>query len=297
MNMHRVTQHRLASRLGACLVGLTLLMPSTVAQSGVALGEVAAGQLKEISGLAASRRHPGVLYVHNDGSDGRLFGIGTNGQTVAVFELAAKVTDLEDIAIGPGPEPGVPHLYVGDIGDNDRRRSTVAVYRLPEPDLPSGTTAKRPAPLTTFDTLRLRYPDGAHDAEAVLCDPRTGDLLIATKEKRRSRIYLAPANRLAAGAEVALTLLWEVPVADVSAGDISPDGHHLILRRENAAFLWTRGAEEPLLKALARPSRRVAVIGPPTEPNGEALAWRPDGTGYYTLSEGKRQPVYFFALP
>lgn len=295
--MQRVRQHRLASRLGTCLLGLALLMPAALAQSGVALGEVAAGQLKEISGLAASRRHPGVLWVHNDGSDGRLFAIGTNGPTVAVFELGAEVTDLEDIAIGPGPEPDAPHLYVGDIGDNDRRRSAVAVYRLPEPDLPAGTTAKRPAPLTTFDTLRLRYPDGAHDAEAVLCDPRTGDLLIATKEKRRSRIYVAAANRLAAGAEVVLALLREVPVADVSGGDISPDGQRVILRRENAAFLWTRGAGESLVTALARPSRRVAVIGPPGEPNGEAIAWRPDGAGYYTLSEGKRQPVYYFALP
>ena len=42
--------------------------------------------------------------------------------------------------------------------------------------------------------------------------------------------------------------------------------------------------------------RRMAVIGPPVEPNGEAIAWSADGRGYYTLSEGKRQPIYYFRV-
>lgn len=284
-------------RLTALLAALALLVPSAVAQPGVALGEVAAGQLKEISGLAASRRHLGVLWVHNDGADGRLFAIRTNGQTAAVFELGAPISDLEDIAVGPGPEPNVPHLYVGDIGDNDARRRAIAVYRLPEPDLPSGTTAKRPAPLNVFEKLKLRYPDSPHDAEALLCDPQTGDLLVATKQKKRSRLYLAPAARLTDRAEIVLAFVREIPVPDVSAGDISPDGQRILVRRENAAFLWTRAPGESLAAAVGRVSRRVPVIGPPQEPNGEAIAWRPDGAGYYTLSEGKRQPIYYFPLP
>lgn len=295
--MRRVKKQHRSNWLVICLAGLTLLMPSTFGQTGVPLGEVAAGQLKEISGLAASRRHPGILWVHNDGADGRLFAIRTNGQTVAVFQLTAPITDLEDTAVGPGPAPDVPHLYVGDIGDNDGRRRSISVYRLPEPDLPSGTTAKRPALLSGFDTLTLRYPDGAHDAEVLLCDPQTGDLLVATKEKKRSRIYRAPSDQLAGGAEILLSWLGAVPVADASAGDIAPDGQRILLRRENAAFLWTRSPGEPLAAALGRPSRRVAVVGPPAEPNGEAIAWRPDGGGYYTLSEGKRQPIYYFPLP
>jgi len=260
------------------------------------LGEVAGGQLKEISGLAASRRHPGILWAHNDGPDGRLFAIRTNGTTAAVFELAASVTDLEDIAIGPGPTPGMPYLYVGDIGDNDSTRRSIRVYRLPEPDLRDGTSARKPAPLNEFETIALRYPDGPHDAEALLCDPRTGDVLIATKQKRRSRLYLAPAGQLTTGAEVRLVWLREIPFADISAGDLSPDGQHLLLRREDGAWMWSRGLGETMAAALANPPRRMPVIGPPTEPNGEAIAWSTDGRGYYTLSEGKRQPIYYFRV-
>ena len=260
------------------------------------LGEVAGGQLKEISGLAASRRHPGILWAHNDGPDGRLFAIRTNGTTAAVFELAASVTDLEDIAISPGPAPGTPYLYVGDIGDNDNTRRSIRVYRLPEPDLRDGTSARKPAPLNEFETIALRYPDGPHDAEALLCDPRTGDVLIATKQKRRSRLYLAPAGQLMTGAEVRLVWLREIAFGDISAGDLSPDGRHLLLRREDGAWMWPRGPGETMAAALANPPRRMLVVGPPTEPNGEAIAWSADGRGYYTLSEGKRQPIHYFRV-
>ena len=43
--------------------------------------------------------------------------------------------DWEDIAVGPGPEPGVSYVYIGDIGDNLRLRSTISLLRFPEPDL------------------------------------------------------------------------------------------------------------------------------------------------------------------
>jgi len=246
--------------------------------------------------MAASRRHPGILWVHNDGADGRLFAIRTNGQTAAVFRLAATITDLEDIAIGPGPAAGAPHLYVGDIGDNQGERRSIRVYRLPEPDLRPGTSARNPAELDGFDTIALRYADGPHDAEALCCDPRTGELFIATKQKRKSRLYVAPASRLTNGAEVSLVFLREVPCADVSAGDISPAGQHLLLRRENAAWLWSCSPGETVAAAMGKPARRVAVLGPPEEANGEAIAWSADGRGYYTLSEGKRQPIYYFPL-
>jgi hypothetical protein len=33
------------------------------------------------------------------------------------------------------------------------------------------------------------------------------------------------------------------------------------------------------------------------EPQGEAVAFTPDGTGYYTLGEGEDQPIYFYGEP
>ena len=88
----------------------------------------------------------------------------------------------------PGRRPnGRPLLYVGDIGDNASRRASIDVYRVPEPRV--GAAASAPAA-----RLRLRYPDGAHDAEALLVDPLRGDLVIVTKVLGAARAYRASAR-------------------------------------------------------------------------------------------------------
>jgi hypothetical protein len=275
-------------------IAFGVVLPLLLAQPGILCGRVIQDQLKEISGTAASRRHAGILWVHNDGADARLFAVRTNGLLVAVFRLAAAVEDLEDIAAGPGPAAKDPCLYLGDIGDNDLRRKSIRVYCFPEPDLPQVGAAKPPILLTQFDSFVLRYPDGPRDAETLMFDPRAGDLIVATKQKRKARVYVAPAIRLRNGADIILVPCGEIAFAEASAGDISPDGSRILLRREDAAVLWTRKPDESLASTLGRAPRPAAVVGPPGESNGESVAWSPDGRGYYTLSEGKRPPIYCF---
>jgi hypothetical protein len=260
----------------------------------IELGVVDGKKLKELSGMVASRRTPGILWVHNDGSKGGLFALSTNGTLVATFKLNLEVTDLEDIAIGPGPGGDSPCLYVGDIGDNDQERSSVKVYRFPEPSLDSIRRAKQTVLIQEFETFNLDYPGKSHNAEALLVDPQSGDLFIVTKEKKRARVYLARKAELRPGRITKLTLVTELPCPQVSAGDISPNGNEIILRRENTAWLWQRRQGESIAAALARPPKPAAVIGPPAEPNGESITFSADGAGYYTLSEGPRQPIYFF---
>lgn len=260
----------------------------------VELGSIEAKKLKEVSGAVAGRRNPGVLWVHNDGARARLFALSTNGAVRATFKLQAEVTDAEDIAIGAGPVPHLPYLYLGDIGDNQAERRSVRVYRFPEPPLPPGEAVEEPRAITDVELLVLTYPDRPHDAEALWVDPLTGDLYLATKQKKRSRIYRATPEALRPGGTTRLAFVAETSFANVSGGDISPDGAWLILRREEAAVMWQRVGEEDWAAVFARPPCPVPVVGPPREPNGESLAFAPDGTGYYTVSEGKREPIFFF---
>ena len=91
--------------------------PLTAAPFGgpVPMGVVQYDPLREASGLVASRSHPGVLWAHNDsGDDPRLYALTTSGRHLGVFTLdGAEARDWEDLAIGPGPEPGVDYLYAG----------------------------------------------------------------------------------------------------------------------------------------------------------------------------------------
>src|SRR5262245_40329510 len=99
------------------------------------LGRIKPEQLREISGLAVSRLNPGILWLHNEGDSGHLVAVSTSGKLAAVLKCRAAIKDLEEIAIGPGPEKEVDYLYLGDVGDNDVKRREIQVVRFPEPNL------------------------------------------------------------------------------------------------------------------------------------------------------------------
>src|SRR4051812_21724822 len=103
-------------------------------------GHVATPAATELSGLVLSRAHRGVLWTHNDSGDrARGFAIAPDGRLLGeVAVTGAENFDWEDIAIGPGPGSR-DTLYVGDIGDNVAQRSDIAVYRMQEPAVDSGT--------------------------------------------------------------------------------------------------------------------------------------------------------------
>ena len=259
------------------------------------LGKIKAPELEETSGLAASRLNPDVLWLHNDGDSGQLFAVSTSGKLAAFLSCKTPIKDLEDIAIGPGPQQGVDYLYLGDIGDNDGRRREIRVVRFPEPNL----AGQRGLQLTVADAeeIRLTYPDGPHDAEALLIEPVTGDLFIVTKEKNGARLYTVGGAELKAGAVAKLRAAGKLDVDEVSAGAISPDGRHILLRREKEGWLWKRKAGESVADALQRKPQKVPVLGKRQGPNGESIGFSPKGDSYFTVSEGKKQAIYEFDLP
>ena len=259
------------------------------------LGKIKVGELKEISDVAASRRNAEVLWLHNDGDRGQLFAVSTSGKLVAVVNCRAAISDLEDIAIGPGPVTGIDYLYLGDIGDNDERRREVRVVRFTEPDL-SGPRGQQ-LDVKGAEEFRLTYPDGPHDAEAMFVDPVAGDLFIVTKEKGKARVYSVAGGQLQDREVAKLTAAGKLDVDEVSAGAISFDGSRILLRRENQGWLWDRPSGESVAAALARKPEKVPVLGKRQGPNGESISFGPDGTSYFTVSEGKKQAIYQFDLP
>ena len=247
---------------------------------------LASAELDEVSGVVESRSRRGVLWMHNDSGDtARLFAVGPNGRTLGRFTLAGiEALDWEDIAAGPGPDAGRRYLYVGDIGDNDRDRRTISILRLLEPVVePAAAPVSR---AVAVDRLVLRYPDGAHDAEALLVDPRSGDLVVVTKElDGRARVYRAP-GRLAAGSETTLrrvaTLRLGLAVL-VTGGDVSRSGSVVALRTYGSVLLFARPAGKPLWAAFA--GRRCRGIAPP-ELQGEAIAVSSGGRSYSRSARG-----------
>jgi hypothetical protein len=237
------------------------------------VGHVEAPAATELSGLVRSRSRPGVLWAHNDSGDrARVLALAGDGRLLAeVAVTGAEAVDWEDIAIRGST------LYVGDTGDNRAQRAEVAVYRFAEPQ--AGATS------VAAERLALRYPDGAHDAEALLVDPRSGALAIVTKDFGGvAGVYVArPSSgtlRLAATLELGFG-------EAVTAGDVSADGRVIALRTYDKAFVWTRRRGESLAAALRR-KPCTAGVSLLDEGQGEALALSRDGRAFWTVPEGTR---------
>ena len=266
-----------------------------------ACGEVSNNLLDEVSGLVASRKNPSALWVHNDsGHPSELYLISTQGHVLAIYRLPdAEHFDWEDIAIGPGPVVGETYLYIGDIGDNVAMYDERYVHRFVEPTY-TETSAMVIDTIADYDRLGFFYREGSVDAETLLLDPTTQDLFVLTKEMRAIRVYRfrypsAPPFRQPA--ELVATLPFEgVNLLDrLVGGDISSDGKEVLLKTYEHILYWHRADTTisiPTLLQLPADTLPYAV-----EPQGEAIGFAADGSGYYTLSEqnfGADIYLYFY---
>src|SRR5688500_1386063 len=152
--------------------------------SATRTGTINPNRMESIAGLAASRTTAGALWPHNSGSINRIFALETGSRAMADYTLDRTLVDAQDIAVGPGAVAGSHVIYLGDIGGV---RETITVARFAEPNLIPPPSGVLPAPAQTYFTVS--YPDGAHDARALMVDPVSNDLFIVTFEELPSRVY------------------------------------------------------------------------------------------------------------
>jgi hypothetical protein len=278
---------RAAALLGGLVAAVALAGPALAAEPARVCA-VADPRLDEVSGMVAT---PAGLAVVNDGK------FGTSVLRIYVLNQACQVSrvvtdrgfdplDPEDLARTPDGA-----FWVGDLGDNDRERATVAVDRI-SPGGGRGTT------------FRLTYPDGAHDAEALLMQ-RDGTAVVVTKELSGvARVFASARPLTGAAATVALRDAGSVTVAAtstpggpdiggfasvlVTGGAVAPDGRRALLRTYTDAYEWDV-PDGDLARALTSGSPRRTPL--PDEPQGEAITYTADGRGYLTLSEGRDEVV------
>ena len=231
-----------------------------------------------------------MYWVHNDSGDSaRVFATDLSGAAIGRFQInGATAKDWEDIAVGPGPEPGTNYLYLGDIGGN-KGRSNLSIYRAGEPEVMLGASGVRGSvPAERIDVL---YPDGlAWNAEALLVDPLTADIYVVTKSgEANSIVYQLAAAQAVSGSRQTLRQVasLELPLGfdrSVTGGDISPDGASIMLRTYNRVYLWPRLAGQSISDAFSAPPCSVQIQ---PESQGEAAAFQQNGRDLVLTTEGE----------
>ncbi len=247
-------------------------------------GDLSLAVIDEASGLAASQKHPGVYWVHNDSGDvPRFFGIDNSGADLGTYSVGnAKAVDWEDMALGPCPQGSC--LLLGDIGDNKEKRSSYVIYRVPEP-AQTGPGEHQ----VTAESLPFTYPDGSHNAETLLAHPDSGALFIVTKDSGGAGLYRFPMP-LTPGQSVVLEKLGDLKPPSGSAlftaGDIHPLAAGILLR--SYTHIWLYSLQGAVADALAT---QPCSVPAGFETQGETVAWTKLGDGYLTVSEGAHKAV------
>jgi hypothetical protein len=246
-----------------------------------------ADDLVESSGVAASRRTPGVWWTHDDsGWAAEVAAIDSAGSEIGRVKVrGARNRDWEDVAVGPCGAGSC--VYAGDIGDNAGQRSEIVVWRFPEP-LPGDRQSARAA------RLAARYPTARHNAEALFALP-DGSLYIVTKGTSGLPIelYRWPMPP-APGRTVTLERVRGLAPApngypdQVTGAGASPNGRWVAVRTYSAIFFY-RTAD---LLGSGTPAYTMDVR-PLGEPQGEAVALADDGSVVLTTEAraGQRASV------
>jgi len=253
----------------------------------------------ESSGIAASRINPNIYWTHNDSGDGPLvYAFDATGESRGVFRVAgAQARDWEDMAIGPGPARGTSYLYLGDIGDNDKVRTEIVVYRVAEPKLtPADKSSTKRDPKTTApaDAIRLRYPDGKFDAETLLVHPTTGSLYIITKAMLKNAVVYEAAAPLVAGKVITMRRVGEIKIPSLmggvlTGGAISPDGRRVALCDYIQGYEMVLPASSKNFDDIWK--QKITGFNLGQREQGEAITYRADGKAVLATSEGKRPPL------
>jgi hypothetical protein len=188
-------------------------------------------RIKESSGVVASRRYADVFWTHNDGGGPKtqvLYAIDREGNTRASFPVTGvTLHDWEDIAID-----GAGHLYIADIGNNDSKRDTLAVYVIDEPNPQAGA-----GPISLKRAWKLKFPEAPFDCESLFVWKDYGYVVSKVFDNAHAQIFRFPLKETNRPLTLELVATTKIE-SPVTGADISADGTLLGLVAKNGAYVF-----------------------------------------------------------
>lgn len=256
--------------------------------------------LPEVSGMAASRAHPGNYWVENDsGNPPAIYAVTPGGSLRATLSIdGVPNIDWEDLA--SFDRDGHHYILIADTGDNGGIRKTLALHVVEEPAMLHDGHA-RPA-----WSIRFRWPDGARDCEAVAVDVRSDSILLVSKKHVPAELFRLPLHPATqdvltaqflghlsgieqpSAEEIELAPHYAKYLAQVTAADIAPDGHHLAVLTYSRIYVYRRTAGENWAQSVAQAPEPLSFGW---LPQAEALAYAPDGRSLYVSGEHLPAPI------
>jgi hypothetical protein len=245
--------------------------------------------VRESSGLACSRRTPGLFWTHNDaGSQPNIYLFDRAGRDLGSCRVAGiDAFDWEDMSIFT--EYGKHYLLLADTGNNGLNSAVQMLHVIEEPpaDPKRGVLAKE---VPVLQTIYLAYEDDFRDCEAVAVDPTDKTIVLVSKERSATcHAYALPWPKEKSKAVHRAKAIATLRLRQVTSLDISPDGRRAIALTYGNAYEYVRGDKETWATAFARPPRELAM---PPRKQGESICFGLDGKTLYLTSEKVPTPLW-----
>jgi len=278
-------------------------------KDAVSCGIISSPELTEISGLAVSRKTPGLLWAINDsGNPPMLYGLSTKGVLLRTYEIdGATNWDWEDLA--GFHYRGEDFLVIADVGDNWSKRFFDTLYCVKEPTPDAQSNGVLPLEWK----MNFRYEHGPLDCEAAAVDAANQKIYLLSKRNAVPVLYELPLDMpckksmYTARAVAKIKTIPHPTPEDCrqnygknrsrpTAMDISADGNTLYILTYKHAYVYSRTPDQTWDLALSNPPQQITLPDPShTMVQREALGLDQTSGKIFITSEKALAPIYVVA--
>jgi len=283
------------------------------------IGKVSNPSIGEMSGIVASRRYPGVYWVHNDANNTlNIFAIDRLGNDIIPNNLrrhyysekaesgkelwpglsleSATNGDWEDIALDGD------FLYIADLGNNKNTRRDMGVYVLYEPNPGFVKQSK------ILKFLPVRYPEQNNypaiewhfDSESLFVVDGKLHFLTKHRQPGKARSWQSDANlyRLETAHTDQVNILKKIDtnknITLATGADLSPDGNKLAVLSYTGLWIF----DKPLSgDRWLSGTPHMIVLEPGTTRQIEAVCWDDNETILISNEQGEIYEVKLANIP
>lgn len=238
------------------------------AASGDPVVHLTDSRITESSGLAISDVDDALAYTINDsGSAAEVYAVDlATGAVVGVTTLTVELVDPEALALVDG------RLWIADTGNNVGSRTDQALYSLDEPGRGDARVTPQRHAVEVPRTI---------DVEALLADPRSGDLYLVSKSIAGAQVFALTAD----GDDFVAREVASAAIPLVTDGAFSPDGSTV------AVLTYTS-----VIRVDPQTWQPVARTGLPVLGQAETLDFDSGGT-VLVGTEGTNSPLFRVTVP
>jgi hypothetical protein len=278
----------------------------------VTIGAIDTPLVAEASGLAVSRRAPGVLWTHNDsGGLPVLYAIDHKGNLLGSVRVNGRRNlDWEDIS--SFVLDGRACLLIADTGDNNGNRHDCSLIIIAEPD-PAALSPARELNADVLRTIPVRYPDGPRDCESVAVDAPARLVYLISKRTTPPMVCSLPLRPDPADPRplaktvgplrgilppTGLLSHFNIPQgryrAEPCALDLTADGRTAVVLTYGETYIYQRKDSETWAQAFAGNPVVLAAHG---LPQAEGACFTDHGKAIVITTEGHPAPLLRYLRP